>query len=148
MNGLTTGSDFDDRSPLVPDVLTPAQYYPQRRGEGAIQPLKRLMMAVLEDALRCFQNGASATGSRRNLQSMEAEEWFCDTRREGPFSFESVCETLGVESGFLRRRVRQWRDQQLAGIVLRPLVRRAPVMRVGKISMPSRRRGRRLARTG
>ena len=148
MNGLTTGSDFDDRSPLVPDVLTPAQYYPERRGEGAIQPLKRLMMAVLEDALRCFRNHASATDGRRNLQSLEAEEWFCDTRREAPFSFESVCETLGVDPESLRRRLHHWRDQQLSGMTLPPMARRAPVIRARKISMPSRRRGRRLARTG
>src|SRR5713226_3550326 len=87
---------------FVPDVLTPAQYYDERRDDSAIRPVKRLMLAVLEDALRCFQNNATATAGRRKRLFMEAEEWLCGNGGEGPFSFETVCETLGVEPKFLR----------------------------------------------
>ena len=130
---------------FVPDVLTPAQYYDERRDDGAMRPLKRLMLAVLEDALRCFQNNAAATGGRRKRLFMEAEEWLCGTGGEGPFSFDTVCETLGVEPQFLRRGLLEWRAQQLAGIMRRPLARRSPVVRNGRISAPVRRRRRKLA---
>ena len=45
---------------FVPDVITPEQYYDTRRDDSANAPVRRLMMAVLEDALRCFQNNADA----------------------------------------------------------------------------------------
>jgi hypothetical protein len=138
MNGLTTErGDLDPGSAFVPDVLTPVQYYDQRRNNSANDPVKRLMLAVLEDALRLFQNnaGGDATVGHRKLRFMEAEEWLYGTGGEGPFSFEAVCETLGIEPGFLRRGLREWRAQQLAGIVRRPLARHTHmVLRTGRIS--------------
>ena len=72
-------------------------------------------MAILEDALRCFQNNCDAKiGSRKRL-FQEAEQWLCGEGGEGPFSFEMVCETLGIEPSFLRNGLREWRRQQLEG---------------------------------
>jgi hypothetical protein len=131
---------------FVPDVLTPEQFYDSRRDDSSIRPVKKLMMAILEDALRCFQNNADAkTGSRKRL-FQEAEQWLCGENGEGPFSFETVCETLGIEPGFLRNGLREWRNQQLAGISTRRLARRSPVVRSGRISAPSRRDSKRAAR--
>jgi hypothetical protein len=79
---------------------------------------------------------------------MEAEEWLCGNGGEGPFSFDTVCETLGVEPQFLRRGLLEWRAEQLAGIIRRPLARRSPVVRTGRISAPARRRRRKLASNG
>jgi hypothetical protein len=132
----TLGSIF------VPDVLTPEQYYDSRRDDSRIAPVKRLMMAVLEDALRCFQNNADAkTGARKRLFS-EAEQWLCGEGGDGPFSFETVCETLGIEPQFLRSGLNQWRAQQLTGVAPRRLARRSPVVRSGRISAPARRSSR------
>ena len=51
---------------FVPDVLTPEQFYDSRKDDSNIRPVKKLMMAILEDALRCFQNNCDAkTGSRK-----------------------------------------------------------------------------------
>jgi hypothetical protein len=124
---------------LVPDIITPEQFYDTRHDDSAIAPVKRLMMAVLEDALRCFQNNSNAkTGPRKRL-FIEAEQWLCGETGDGPFSFHTVCETLGIEPEFLRGGLRQWRDQQLAGVSARRLARRSPVVRSGKISANSRR---------
>src|SRR6266478_4863081 len=127
---------------FVPDVLTPEQYYEMRRDDSAIAPVKRLMNAVLEDALRCFQNNADAKVGPRKRLFTEAEQWLCDNRGDGPFSFETVCETLGIEPQFLRSGLRDWRGQQLAGVSTRRLARRSPVVRSGKISAPTRRNNR------
>jgi hypothetical protein len=105
-------------------------------------PVKRLMMAVLEDALRCFQNNAEAKSGPRKRLFAEAEEWLCGEGGDGPFSFETVCETLGIEPQFLRGGLKEWRAQQLAGVAARRLARRSPVVRSGKISAPTRRSGR------
>jgi len=127
---------------FVPDVITPEQYYDSRRDDSTIAPVKRLMMAVLEDALRCFQNNADAKSGPRRRLFTEAEQWLCGESGDGPFSFETVCETLGIEPGFLRSGLREWRSQQLAGVSTRRLARRSPVVRSGKISAPTRRNRR------
>ena len=127
---------------LVPDVITPEQFYDARHDDSAIAPVKRLMMAVLEDALRCFQNNSSATNGSRKRLFVEAEQWLCDETGDGPFSFDTVCETLGIEPDFLRGGLRQWREQQLAGVSARRLARRSPVVRMGKISANDRRSSR------
>lgn len=130
---------------FVPDIITPEQFYDSRRDDGSGAPVKRLMMAVLEDALRCFQNNADArTGPRKRLFA-EAEQWLCSDNGEGPFSFETVCDTLGIEPQFLRSGLREWRNQQIAGVSARRLARRSPVVRSGKISATTRRGERRQA---
>ena len=75
---------------FVPDVLTPEQYYDSRRDDSRIAPVKRLMMAVLEDALRCFQNNADAKSGQRKRLFAEAEAWLCGEEGDGPFSFETA----------------------------------------------------------
>ena len=127
---------------FVPDVLTPEQYYDSRRDDSAIAPVKRLMMAVLEDALRCFQNNADAKSGPRKRLFQEAEQWLCGDSGDGPFSFETVCETLGIEPGFLRAGLKEWRQQQSTGVSTRRLARRSPVVRTGRISAPTRRTSR------
>jgi hypothetical protein len=128
---------------FVPDVLTPEQFYDSRRDDSTIRPVKKLMMAILEDALRCFQNHADAKAGPRKRLFQEAEQWLCGDGGEGPFSFETVCETLGIEPGFLRNGLKEWRSQQLSGMASRRLARRSPVVRAGRISAPSRRDGKR-----
>jgi hypothetical protein len=131
---------------FVPDVLTPEQFYDSRKDDSAIRPVKKLMMAILEDALRCFQNNADAkVGTRKRLFN-EAEHWLCGEGGEGPFSFETVCETLGIEPQFLRKGLRDWRIQQLAGISTHRLARRSPVVRSGRISAPARHDSKRALR--
>src|SRR5579875_122194 len=131
---------------FVPEIMTPAQFYDGRRQEDSeFAPVKRLMMAILEDALRCFQNNAGAQNGRRKRLFQEAEEWLCGTGGEGPFSFNTVCETLGIEPEMLRRELLHWRAQQLAGVIRRPLARRSPVVRPRRISAPTVRRRDRVA---
>src|SRR5436190_23198548 len=64
-----------------------------RRGEhtGA----KALMMAVLEDGIRDYCDAAGRPG-------IEAEEWVESNRRDA-FSFNAICETLGLEPGAVRQ---------------------------------------------
>ena len=128
---------------FTPEVLTPEQYYDERRDDSVMRPVKRLMMAVLEDALRCFQNNAGTRSGPRKRLFAEAEEWLCGDNSDGPFSFNTVCETLGIEPRYLRSGLLQWREEQLRGIATRRLARRSPVVRNGKISIRTRRDSKR-----
>src|ERR1700761_248603 len=111
---------------FVPDVLTPGQYYDSRREDSAIAPVKRLMMAVLEEALRSFQNNSEAKSGPRRRLFLEDEQWLCGDESDGPFSFATVCETLGIEPAFLRAGLRKWLNQQKGGVSPRRLARRSP----------------------
>src|SRR6185436_19802844 len=42
-------------TPLEPDTLVPAQYFDRVGSDAAFQPEKRLMLAVLEEAIATFQ---------------------------------------------------------------------------------------------
>jgi hypothetical protein len=130
----TAWEDGVHGSIIVPDVLTPEQYYDARRGDGAIAPVKRLMMAVLADALSCFQKNSDAKNGPRLRLFNEAQQWICGEQGDGPFCFSTICETLGIEPGFLRSGLKDWRHQRSAGISARRLARRSPVARSSRAS--------------
>lgn len=70
---------------------------------------KRLMFAVLEDAIRCFQGVTIETRIKRRAIN-EAENWLMSDVRD-TFSYRCVCEVLGIDPDFLRAGLKQWRDR-------------------------------------
>ena len=131
---------------MIPDALTPGQYYDGiRADDSCARPIKRLMLAVLEDAMRCYQTCANSRNRAQRRLFVEAEAWLMDRKADGPFAFETVCETLGINPSCLREGLRRWRLQQLDGLNPRRLARRSPVTRVGRISAPLKRRRRKLS---
>ena len=128
---------------MIPDALTPGQYYDGiRADDSCARPIKRLMLAVLEDAMRCYQTYTNSRSRAQRRMFVEAEAWLMDRKSDGPFAFETVCETLGIAPSCLREGLRRWRHQQLDGLNPRRLARRSPVTRVGRISAPLKRRRR------
>ncbi len=124
---------------MIPDILTPVQYYDGvHRDNPETQAIKRLMCAVLADAVRRFQTYADAKSRAGRRMFGEAEWWILDRNSEGPFTFQAICETLGIEPDRLRDGLHQWRVQQSGGMNPRCLGRRAQVRSVGPISSPQR----------
>ncbi|MGB7947136.1 MAG: hypothetical protein WCH75_05600 [Candidatus Binatia bacterium] len=64
---------------------------------------ERLMLAVLEDAVQCFQEYVLSTRPREKRMFEEAEEWILEKDAEYIFSFEFICETLGFHPDHIRR---------------------------------------------
>jgi hypothetical protein len=141
-------------SVFAPSILTPEQFYDERRDDSVMRPIKRLMLAVLEDALRCLQKHAEAKSGARRLMYWEAEQWLCNERGNALFSFSMVCETLGIEPEYLRSGLLEWRKMQPRGDIGQRVARRSPVVRNGSIvsensggerrRRPRRRRDRRI----
>jgi hypothetical protein len=129
---------------FAPEILTPEQYADERRG-GPPSPVKRLMLAVLEDALRCFQNNFDAKSGSRQLVYSEAEQWLCAEGGEALFSFNTVCEALGINPDYLRAGLLRWREAQKIGSGRR-LGRRSPVVRNSSILFADSASHRRQAR--
>jgi hypothetical protein len=108
-------------SVLVPDMITRAQYY----SLPTASPFHRLLLAVLEDAINCYQRHCRATKGWRRWQFLEAKEWLFDSNSTAFMSCQTVCESLGIEPALLRRSLRDWRLRTMDGLSPRRLPRRA-----------------------
>ena len=76
------------------------------------QALRALMLAVLEDAIACFQ-GYFFKPSRTNEKLfLEAEEWI-NSNGDEVLSFSNVCESLGLDPVRLRKGLEQWKRNQI-----------------------------------
>jgi len=128
----------------VPDILMPVQYYDgMRRGNPETQAIKRLMFAVLADAVRSFQTYSDAQSRAGRRMFGEAQRWILDRNSDRPFTFEAICGALGIEPDCLRDGLHQWRVQQAGGMNPPHLGRRANVRSDGQISSPQRPQRRR-----
>jgi hypothetical protein len=74
---------------------------------------ERLMLAVLDSAVEDFQKYVLARHTSGKKLFQQAEEWFFDKDSEGLFSFESICETLGLHPGPIRKGLTVWKEARL-----------------------------------
>lgn len=110
-----TGLSGDERiaSLFQPDTLAAAQYFDNLRSKTQLEPEKRLMLAVLEDAVQCFQDNVSAQSGKRKKLFQEAEEWILEEGDDWLFSFENVCEALEINPQYVRHGLLRWKEKKL-----------------------------------
>ena len=110
-NRGVVGKHMSDRTfgLFEPDALLPAQFYAAFRGGSAVRGEKRLMLAVLQDALDCYQKYAFAKDGHGRQLFSDADGWISCEDREWYFSFENICETLEINPDYLRRGVQEWK---------------------------------------
>lgn len=94
-----------DANPFGPDVILPEQFYDQRNGLEQAAGEKALMLAVLEDGIRCFQEHLKNPRVRPRLLARQAEKWIRSSDWDWPFSFNNVCESLSLNPECLRNRL-------------------------------------------
>ena len=63
-----------------PDTLLSAEYLENLRRKTLLEPEKRLMLAVLEDAINCFQVNVMAQSGRGKRLFNESEDWIMGRR--------------------------------------------------------------------
>jgi hypothetical protein len=98
-------------SPFGPDVILPAQYYERSSTLEYASGEKALMLAVLEDGIRCFQEHLKNPRVRPRLLARQAERWIRSKDWEWPFSFNNVCESLELNPECLRARLLAPREE-------------------------------------
>jgi hypothetical protein len=146
-----TGLSMEERvtSLFQPDTLLPEQYLDTFRRKLHLEPEKKLMLAILEDAIACFQKYAGARDSKSRDLFSEAEEWIQQSGGEGVFTFDMVCEALGLNPDYLRKGLAAWKKNavtQRSQAKLYQLPRRArKYKRSISIAGRPRRRLRRVA---
>jgi hypothetical protein len=102
---------------FAPEIVLPEQLHQGYRRDSYLSGEKALMLAVLEDGIRCFQEHLTNPRSNPRLLSKQAEDWIRAVDYEWPFSFNNVCETLGIDPEALREKLLTWKANRLEGAV-------------------------------
>src|SRR6185295_8323989 len=89
------------------------QFFQSLRSKGQYDGERRLMIAILEDAVNCFMKQLHATDPKARQLYLDAEEWISAEDPSWFFSFENVCNTLDLNPAYLREGLLKWRDGQL-----------------------------------
>src|SRR5919198_3904175 len=71
---------------------------------------EKLMLAVLENAVECFQKYVFAKDEKGKKLFQEAEEWISDKNSDWLYSFENICEVLGLHPDYMRRGLMGWKE--------------------------------------
>jgi hypothetical protein len=93
---------------------------------GCLQPEKRLMFAVLQDAVECFQNCKFEPRSKPTNEFLDSEEWIFGDDRKWPFSFINICEAVGMDPAGLRQGLLRWKENTLRTNILVKATSQAP----------------------
>jgi len=86
-----------------PDTLLPSQFFDRMRRRSEHDGERRLMIAVLEDAVDVYRKQAASKDPRGQQLFREAEEWIEDPDRTWLFSFQNICDVLDIDADYLRR---------------------------------------------
>lgn len=120
-----------------PDMLAPDQFYATLKRSHFVDPERRLMAALLEDAVSCLARDPLRCSHRQRKSLEEAQQWVsAEDSEDWIFSFSNVCETLGFDADYLRRGLNRWSTQSRSST--------SPTLRLKKYRSGARRRKLRL----
>jgi hypothetical protein len=87
---------------LEPDIFLPSQFYGAGGLSRKLEGEKRLMIAILKDAVECLEKYRGARTSIGRSHYENAIEWVKDTDTEWLFSFTNICDLLGFDPDYMR----------------------------------------------
>jgi hypothetical protein len=88
---------------LMGDSSEAQQYLDTFRRAEYLEPEKALIAAILEDAIHEYHKYRDTRDAAGKERFREAEEWIMHEGDEWIFSFDNVCEFLGLDPEYLRR---------------------------------------------
>ena len=108
----TAGMDERIGSLFQPDTLLSEDYAANFRRKIPLEPERTLLLAVLEDGIRCFQENLFAVNGKRRTLFDEAKEWLFSDDANWFCSFVSICTLLNLEPSYIRRGLRDWEARE------------------------------------
>jgi len=84
------------------DPLTSTEYFDSLKRTLPMESEKRLMLAVLQDAVECYQKYIFARRGKDKHLFSEAEAWILEQDSLSTFSFDNVCDSLGLAPNYVR----------------------------------------------
>jgi hypothetical protein len=89
------------------DTLMGQQYVDTFRRSEHLEPEKSLLAAILEDAVHEYRKYSRTHDLNGKSRFREAEKWIMRGRNDRIFSFDNVCDLLGLDPEYVRRGVRE-----------------------------------------
>ena len=108
----TAGMDDRIGSLFQPDTLLGEDYAANFRRKIPLEPERTLLLAVLEDGIRCFQENLFAVSGKRRTLFDEAKEWLFSDDGNWFCSFVSICTLLNLEPNYVRRGLNEWEARE------------------------------------
>lgn len=90
---------------LVPETVLPVQFRAICSQGDSVSPERELMVAVLHEAIADVQRYRFAQAREQQKLYLEACEWLNSDDTSWPFSFASLCATLGISPEGIRDRL-------------------------------------------
>jgi hypothetical protein len=90
---------------LEPDIFLPSQFYGNGGLSRKLEGEKRLMIAILKDAVECLEKYRDARSDTGKISYQSAIEWVEDTDTDWLYSFTNICELLGFDPHYLREQL-------------------------------------------
>ncbi|MFN8624383.1 MAG: hypothetical protein U0587_00100 [Candidatus Binatia bacterium] len=116
---LREGGEAREGFPLQMEFILPEQFFGKLRAYESAE--RRLLAAILEDAIGCFQRFLFASGPQQRRLHRDAARWIMERTPAVAgddvcpyFSFDRVCDVLGLDAEGVRDRLVRWRDGQAA----------------------------------
>ena len=106
------------------DSVLPTQFFADAKKPP--EPLQRLMLAVLLDAIRCYQSNFGSRKGRQRLEFYEVRQWLFHGYAEAPFSLHTVCSLLGIDPRRVRRTMSAWTWRKRTGCAADRMPRHSP----------------------
>jgi len=75
---------------------------------------KRLMLAILENAIEDFQKYILVTDKKGKGLFDAAEAWILETDSPSFFSFNNICEHLELDPDYMRKGFMSWKEAKLS----------------------------------
>jgi hypothetical protein len=94
-----------------PDMLLSAQYFENLRRRTHFEPEKRLILALLEDAINCYQDNLISRSGKKKRLFEDTEQWVLRTDGDWIFSFDNVCDALGLNPEYVRQGLLRWKER-------------------------------------
>jgi hypothetical protein len=96
-----------------PDRVLASQFFDDRRTKTILEPEKRLMLAILEDAVHCFRDNCSAKQGKKKRLFDSAKAWLFGTD-DWVFGFQNICSVLGLNPEYVLKGLARWQTKQLS----------------------------------
>jgi hypothetical protein len=83
---------------------------------ASLVPEKRLLLAVLEEAIATVQRHVVDERRRGRRLHREAEAWVLSDDVSWPCTFRRICDALGIDPDYLREGVMRWSARRRANV--------------------------------
>ncbi len=114
-DGRCFGGAYDGEGPAVVDIGLDGAAVSGLREQPPAEGERRLLLVILEDAIRGYQKYAFSGTRRGRRLFRELETWFAGDP-EATVSFEYICDVFDIDPGYVRNALTRWRARHFTAV--------------------------------